>query len=94
MWYYENQYNTKALCDKISKSTVLDPFTLILTGTTIYIGQIYRGDFTKFCDLLRIYELYDRPPTIIDFEQLLTFYTLPTLCSVDQAWTFYLFLST
>ena len=29
-----------------------------LTGTT-YIGQIYGGDFTKFCGLLRIfYELY------------------------------------
>ena len=23
-----------------------------------YIGQIYGGDFTKFCGLLRIYELY------------------------------------
>ena len=23
-----------------------------------YIGQIYGGDFAKFCDLLRIYELY------------------------------------
>ena len=23
-----------------------------------YIGQIYGGDFTKFCSLLRIYELY------------------------------------
>jgi hypothetical protein len=22
-----------------------------------YIGQIYGGDFTKFCDLLRIYKL-------------------------------------
>ena len=23
-----------------------------------YIGQIYGGDFAKFCGLLRIYELY------------------------------------
>ena len=23
-----------------------------------YIGQIYSGDFAKFCGLLRIYELY------------------------------------
>ena len=23
-------------------------------------GQIYGGDFTKFCDLLRIYELYEK----------------------------------
>ena len=25
-----------------------------------YIWQIYGGDFAKFCDLLRIYELYVR----------------------------------
>ena len=25
-----------------------------------YIGQIYGGDFAKFCGLLRIYELYNR----------------------------------
>ena len=31
--------------------------TVDLTGTT-YIGQIYCGDFAKFCGLLRIYELY------------------------------------
>ena len=30
--------------------------TLDLTGTK-YIGQIYCGDFAKFCGLLRIYEL-------------------------------------
>ena len=30
--------------------------TVDLTGTTL--GQIYGGDFTKFCGLLRIYELY------------------------------------
>ena len=24
-----------------------------------YIGQIYIGDFAKFCGLLRIYELYE-----------------------------------
>ena len=34
--------------------------TVDLTGTTSvlhYIGQIYGGDFTKFCGLIRIYEL-------------------------------------
>ena len=45
---------------KFSKFSTVD-----LTGTTIYIGQIYRGDFTKFCDLLRIYELYDHLPSLI-----------------------------
>ena len=25
-----------------------------------YIGQIYGGDFAKICDLLRVYELYER----------------------------------
>ena len=32
--------------------------TVDLTVTTYNIGQIYGGDFTKFCGLLRIYELY------------------------------------
>ena len=31
--------------------------TVDLTGT-MYIRQIYGGDFAKFCGLLRIYELY------------------------------------
>ena len=34
--------------------------TVDLTGTT-YIGQIYGGDFTKICGLLRIYEFYLKP---------------------------------
>ena len=33
-------------------------FTVDLTVTTHYIGQIYGADFAKFCGLLRIYELY------------------------------------
>ena len=32
-----------------------------------YIGQIYGGDFAKFCGLLRIYELYN-------FIQILAFF--------------------
>ena len=31
--------------------------TVDLTVTT-FVGQIYGGDFAKFCGLLRIYELY------------------------------------
>ena len=30
----------------------------IVDLTVYYIGQIYCGDFTKFCDLPRIYQLY------------------------------------
>ena len=32
--------------------------TVDLTGTT-YVGQIYGGDFAKFCGLLKTYELQD-----------------------------------
>ena len=32
---------------------------LHLTFDWHYIGQKYGGDFTKFCGLLRIYELYE-----------------------------------
>ena len=33
-------------------------FCEISTVDLTNIGQIYGGDFTKYCDLLRIYELY------------------------------------
>ena len=38
-----------------------------------YVGQIIDGDFTKFCGLLRIYELYylPRPPGFLDLPKAL-----------------------
>ena len=40
------------------KSTKCCEISTVDLTVTIYTGQINGGDFTKFCGLLRIYELY------------------------------------
>ena len=42
------------------KATIFCEISTVDLTTTTYIGQIYGGDFTKLCGLLRIYELYVR----------------------------------
>ena len=40
------------------KATKFCEISIVDLTITMYIGQIYGGDFAKFCGLLRIYELY------------------------------------
>ena len=49
-----------------------------------YIGQIYGGDFTEMCGLLRIYELYQKH-LYPEYGQFVTW----TFSTYHPEWTFY-----
>ena len=57
--FFQNVANVKFIySEKATKFCEIS--TLPLTGTTEDKSKEETGDFAKFCDLLRIYELYKR----------------------------------